>query len=246
MKTKLIEAPGLEWSVAASGWKSAWQTNEWQAMLAAARASAFEVLVVGYASRFLRNLKQTLIAVEDHLKPAGVVVFFADERLLSSDPDHWSQFVREAQEAEAFSRKQSKRVSEGYAAKRRRLGIPGGNRAPFGLIREGHPSTLEIDEPKAAIVRHAYGLAAAGCTDWEVASQTGLAKTHISEIVTNPTYMGRLRTGEVAGVADRRARPLVGGPDGPRAASDADTRPDRQAGLRPPAPLHRLRALPPR
>ena len=201
MKTKLIEAPGLEWSVAASGWKSAWQTNEWQAMLAAARASAFEVLVVGYASRFLRNLKQTLIAVEDHLKPAGVVVFFADERLLSSDPDHWSQFVREAQEAEAFSRKQSKRVSEGYAAKRRRLGIPGGNRAPFGLIREGHPSTLEIDEPKAAIVRHAYGLAAAGCTDWEVASQTGLAKTHISEIVTNPTYMGRLRTGEVAGVA---------------------------------------------
>ena len=67
MKTKLIESPGLEWSVAASGWKSAWQTNEWQAMLAAARASAFEVLVVGYASRFLRNLKQALIAVEDHL-----------------------------------------------------------------------------------------------------------------------------------------------------------------------------------
>jgi DNA invertase Pin-like site-specific DNA recombinase len=192
---------GLEWSVAASGWKTAWQTEPWRAMLAAARSGAFDVLVVGYASRFLRNLKQTLIAVEDQLSPAGVAVVFADERLLSSDPDHWGHFVREAQEAEAFSRKQSKRVHEGYEQKRRRLGIPGGNRAPYGLIREGHPSTLRIDEEKAAVVQRAYELAAAGSTDWEVAAQTGLAKTHVGEILTNPIYMGRLRTGEPAGVA---------------------------------------------
>ncbi len=192
---------GLEWSVAASGWKTAWQTPEWNAMLAAARSGAFEVLVVGYASRFLRNLKQTLIAVEDHLQLAGVVVLFADERLLSSDPDHWSQFVREAQEAEAFSRKQSKRVHEGYEQKRRRLGVPGGNRAPYGIIREGHPSVLRIDEDRAAIVHHAYELAAAGCTDWEVAAQTGLAKTHVGEILTNTIYMGQLMTGEPAAVA---------------------------------------------
>lgn len=85
--------------------------------------------------------------------------------------------------------------------KRRRLGVPGGNRAPYGLIREGHPSTLRIDEEKAAVVRRAYELAAAGSTDWEVAAQTGLAKTHVAEILTNPIYMGRLRTGEPAGVA---------------------------------------------
>ena len=192
---------GLEWSVAASGWKTAWQTPPWLAMLASARSGAFDVLVVGYASRFLRNLKQTLIAVEDHLQPAGVVVLFADERLLSSDPDHWSQFVREAQEAEAFSRKQSKRVHEGYEQKRRRLGVPGGNRAPFGIVREGHPSVLRVDGAKAPVVRQAYELAAAGCTDWEVAAQTGLAKTHVGEILTNPIYAGRLRTGEPAGIA---------------------------------------------
>jgi hypothetical protein len=191
---------GLTWSVAASGWKSAWQTPPWQAMLASARSGAFDVLVVGYASRFLRNLKQTLIAVEDHLQPAGVVVLFADERLLSSDPDHWSQFVREAQEAEAFSRKQSKRVHEGYEQKRRRLGVPGGNRAPFGIVREGHPSVLRVDGVTAPVVRQAYELAAAGCTDWEVAAQTGLAKTHVGEILTNPIYMGHLRTGEPAGI----------------------------------------------
>jgi hypothetical protein len=196
----LVET-ALEWSVASSGWTSAWRTPTWEAMVASARAGAFDVLVVGYVSRFLRNLKQTLIAVEDHLHAAGVVVLFADERLLSSDPSNWDQFVREAHEAEAYSRKLSKRVGEGYAAKRRRLGVPGGNRAPFGIIREGKPSTLRVDETKVVTVRRAYELAAVGQTDWEVAAATNLAKTHVGELLTNPIYAGRLRTGEPAGIA---------------------------------------------
>jgi DNA invertase Pin-like site-specific DNA recombinase len=184
---ELVDA-GLEWSVAASGWTSAWRTATWEAMIGSATSGAFDVLVVGYVSRFLRNLKQTLIAVEDHLHTAGVVVLFADERLLSSDPSSWDQFIREAHEAEAYSRKLSKRVSEGYAAKRRRLGIPGGNKMPYGLVREGKPSVLRVDEEQAAVVIRAYQLAAAGATDWEVAAQTGLAKTHVSEVLTNPIY----------------------------------------------------------
>jgi hypothetical protein len=119
----------------------------------------------------------------------------------SAAPRNWDQFVREAHEAEAYSRKLSNRVGEGYAAKRRRLGVPGGNRAPFGIIREGKPSTLRIDEAKAATVRRACELAAAGQTDWEVAAATGLAKTHVGELLTNPIYAGRLRTGEPAGLA---------------------------------------------
>ncbi len=196
----LVDA-GLEWSVASSGWTSAWRTETWEQMIGSAKAGGFDVLVVGYVSRFLRNLKQTLIAVEDHLHAAGVVVLFADERLLSSDPGSWDQFIREAHEAEAYSRKLSKRVAEGYAAKRRRLGVPGGNRAPFGMIREGRPSVLRVDEERAAIVVQAYTLAATGSTDWEVATQTGLAKTHVGELLTNPIYAGRLRTGEAAGIA---------------------------------------------
>jgi hypothetical protein len=77
---------GLIWSVASSGWKTAWQTPAWEAMLTSARSGAFDVLVVGYVSRFLRNVKQTLIAIEDHLQPAGVVVLFADERLCPATP----------------------------------------------------------------------------------------------------------------------------------------------------------------
>ena len=245
---------GLAWSVAASGWTSAWRTPAWEAMLAAARAGAFDVLVVGYVSRFLRNLKQTLIAVEDHLHQAGVAVLFADERLLSSDPDDWDQFVREAQEAEAYSRKLSKRVGEGYAAKRRRLGVPGGNRAPYGIIREGKPSTLRIDEATAPTVRQAYELAATGLTDWEVAAQTNLAKTHVGEILTNPIYAGQLRTGEPAGVAPIvEPAHLVARPGHACHAPDPDSWTHGQAQLPAapalfwlrPVPLRRHRALPP-
>ena len=168
---------GISWLVTHSG-RSVTETPEWRDMLA--RSGDFDVLVVGYVSRFLRNLKQTLIAVEDHLHAAGVVVLFADERLLSSRPWVLDQFIREAHEAEAYSRKLSKRVTEGYAAKRRRLGVPGGNRAPFGLMREGKPSVLRVDEEQAAIVVRAYTLARDRATDWEVATQTGLAKTHVA------------------------------------------------------------------
>lgn len=186
----------LVWTVAASGWKEAWRTEAWAATIAAAKSGQFDVLVAGYASRFSRNLKQTLIAVEDHLHPADVAVLFADERLLSSDPNHWDQFVREAHEAESYSRKLSKRVAEGYAAKRRRLGVPGGNRAPFGTHREGRPSQLSVDDEELAVVRHAYELSATGLTDREVAAQVCLRLTHVREVLTNPFYRGVLRTGE--------------------------------------------------
>ena len=58
-----------------------------------------------------------------------------------------------------------------------------------------------IDEAKVATVRRAYELAAVGQTDWEVAAANDLAKTHVGELLTNPIYAGRLRTGEPAGIA---------------------------------------------
>ena len=192
---------GLEWAVASSGWKSAWRTPAWEDMLRSAEAGEFDVLVVGYVSRFLRNLKQTLDVVEDQLRPAGVAVLFVDEQILTSDLAHWDQFISQAHEAETYSRRLSKRVGEGYAVKRRRFGVPGGNRAPFGIIREGRPSILRIDEPRAVVVRQAFDLAAADKTDWEVAAETGLRKTHVAEILTNPIYAGHLRTSEPAGIA---------------------------------------------
>ncbi len=85
-------------------------------------------------------------------------------------------------------------MREGYAAKRRRLGVPGGNKAPLGTIREGR--TLRVDDEALALVRRVYELAAGGRTDREVGAVTGLALKHVAEILTNPFYIGRLWSGE--------------------------------------------------
>jgi hypothetical protein len=153
----------------------------------------WDVLVVGYVSRFARDLRTAVNARHD-LHARGAVILFADERVLSSDEDEWERWAREAVEAEAYSRRLAKRIREGYAAKRRRTGVPGGNKAPFGTVREGR--TLRIDEPSLAVVRRVYELASAGLTDREVAGATGLALKHVAEILTNPFYIGRLWSGE--------------------------------------------------
>jgi DNA invertase Pin-like site-specific DNA recombinase len=120
-----LQDTGIGWTVAASGWKRAWLTPEWQEMLVAARQRRFDLVLVAYQSRFLRNVKQTLIAIEDELHPAGVAVFFIDERLLSSDPDDWHAIVEEATDAERYSRRMAKRQREGHAAKRVRHSASG-------------------------------------------------------------------------------------------------------------------------
>jgi len=65
----------------------------------------------------------------------------------------------------------------------------------------GGSVTLRVDEARAATVRRAYELAAVGQRDWEVAAATDLAETHVAELLTNPIYAARLRTGEPAGIA---------------------------------------------
>ena len=97
---------------------------------------------------------------------------------------------------ESYSRRLARRVREGYEAKRRRLGTPGGNRPPLGFRREGWPPVLMVDEERMAIVRTAYELGASDMLDREVAGRVGLRLTHIREILTNPVYRGRLHRGE--------------------------------------------------
>lgn len=195
-QTRAIERWGLldtggAWQVAHSG-RTIASTGPWAEMLAGA-GQDWEVLVVGYVSRFARDLRTAVNARHD-LHARGAVILFADERVLSSDEDEWERWAREAVEAEAYSRRLAKRIREGYAAKRRRLGVPGGNKAPFGTVRDGR--TITVDEDSFAVVRRVYELASAGLTDREVGAATGLALKHVAEILTNPFYVGRLWSGE--------------------------------------------------
>ena len=195
-QTRAIERWGLvdtggAWQVAHSG-RTIAATGQWAEMLAGA-GEDWDVLVVGYVSRFARDLRTAVNARHD-LHARGAVILFADERVLSSDEDEWERWAREAVEAEAYSRRLAKRIREGYAAKRRRLGVPGGNRAPLGTIRDGR--SMVINEEAMVLVRRVYELAAGGRTDREVGAATGLALKHVAEILTNPFYVGRLWSGE--------------------------------------------------
>ena len=132
---------GLLWTVAHSG-RTVGRTGSFREMLEQA-GTDYDVLVVGYVSRFARDLRTAVNARHD-LHAAGAAVLFCDEKVLTSDDDAWEIFARESVEAEAYSRRLGKRIGEGYAAKFRRFGDQGGN-APFGFVRDGPSRTLAVD-----------------------------------------------------------------------------------------------------
>lgn len=187
---------GVSWSVAHSGWKIA-RHPAWSDMLNQA-GRTFDVLVVGYASRFARSLEAHVDA-RRAFHAAGAAILFADEEVLSSDDGAWERWAREAVEAEAYSRKLSRRVAEGLAAKRRRLGEPGGQ-PPYGFERTGRPPVLAPIPERIEQVRQVFTLSAAGHSDAEVAQAVGLPLFTIRGILTNPIHVGRLRDGTPARV----------------------------------------------
>jgi DNA invertase Pin-like site-specific DNA recombinase len=132
---------GIQWQVAHSG-RTVGSTAQFGEMLAAAGRD-YDVLLVGYVSRFARDLRTAVNAKHD-LHVAGATILFCDERVLTSDEDRWDEWARETVEAESYSRRLGRRVREGYAAKFRRLADPGGN-APMGFTREPERHTLVVD-----------------------------------------------------------------------------------------------------
>jgi len=179
--------PSLDFKVAHSG-RTVADTAEFREMLARAGAD-FDVLVVGYVSRFARDARDSFNARHD-MHAQGAVIYFADDRILTSDERRWKEWADETVEAEAFSRKHGRRVKEGLEAKRLRLGEPGG-RPPFGFRRDGGKPSLLVEDPeKMALLRRVFELAASGLTDREVAERTDLKKKHVAELLPNPIYVG--------------------------------------------------------
>lgn len=183
---------GLEWSAAQSG-STVHAGPAMRAMLDAAAAGAFDILVVAYVARWQRNLRQTLNLLEDQLHPAGVAVWFADEELLSSSERHWDQLVDEAKSAESWLRRHRRRVREGLAAKLATRRDPAG-RPGFGFRRNAE-KLLEPDPASLVATRKIFELAAARLTDRQVADATGLGLYTVRGVLTNPLYAGRLRDG---------------------------------------------------
>lgn len=184
---------GLEWSLSHSG-RTVHASREMAELVAAARAGEFDVLVVGYADRWQRNLRWTLQVLEDDLHPAGVAVLFADRRILSSDPRDWDELVAEATAAERYSRRLAERITDGYAAKFRSRADQAGN-APLGFRRRPDPPrVLEIDPATIGQVVTVFTAYAAGnVSTADLAAHVGLGEEQVRKMLRNPLYNGWVR-----------------------------------------------------
>ena len=183
---------GLDFSVARSG-STVYRDKTMRAAIDAARAGAFDVLVVAYVDRWQRNLRQTLNVLEDELHPVGVAVYFCDEELLSSSERNWDQLVDLAKAAESWLRRHRRRVQEGLAAKLASKRDPGG-RPPYGFRRNA-AKLIEVDPERIDTAKGAFTLALNGRTDREIAARLVLPLFTVRGILTSPLYVGRLRDG---------------------------------------------------
>lgn len=181
---------GLAYEVAHSG-RTVAVTPEWAAMTAAAGVT-YDVLVVGYVSRFARDLRTAVNARHD-LHARGAALLFADERILSSDEGAWDSWAREAVDAEAYSRRLSRRVREAFAAKLRLERDPGSGESSYGFRRVR--GLLEPDPDSMPRAVEAYRRSAAGETDAAVAAALGLTLWTVRTILRSPLYGGRLPDG---------------------------------------------------
>lgn len=195
---------GRLWQVAHSG-RTIASTAQFAEMLAAA-GGEYDVLLVGYVSRFARDLR-TAVNARHELHLAGAALLFCDERVLSSDEDAWEHWAREAVEAEAYSRRLAKRISEGYAAKFRRLGDQGGQ-APLGFRRVGGERRLEIDPDAIALPVTAFVRYATGALSYaEIGAELGLEAGAVREILRNPVYNGWVRRYRRSALEERKPAP---------------------------------------
>jgi DNA invertase Pin-like site-specific DNA recombinase len=231
----------IVYSVAQSG-RTVWRSDTMAEMLAAAKAGSFDVLLTGYFDRWQRNLRRTLELVEDHLHPSGVAWVMCDRRLMSSDPHDWDQMVTEAHEAERYSRRLGERITDGYAAKFRRLADPGG-RAALGFARIPPTFVLAIDPDTIDVAVRIFERYAVGTLSIEeVANEFGLNDRRVTDMLKNPIYNGWAgRKGERT-PAPWRTNPPVSDELWERVATLRASR-ARHGGSRPPARIDLLRGL---
>ena len=184
---------GLVYQIAHSG-RTVWRTATMKEMVDAAKAGAFDLLLVSYPNRWQRNLRRTIELLEDDLHPVGVALVMCNRRILSSDPHDWDELVTEAADAERYSRRLSEHITDGFRAKFRAHNDQGGL-PPLGFRRTPEPPhTLELDP---GTIGQAVGLferyALGTVSIQQLAAETGLEAMRIQQILRNAIFNGWLR-----------------------------------------------------
>lgn len=181
-----------------------WDAGRLEPALAWAADGRVKVGLVPYFSRFMRD-PALAFAFRDAFHARGCVLYFADRRLLSSDPARQGDFGEQAVKAQIDNLDRARAIAAGISAKFRTHRDPGGHPA-FGFRRTSGPRpTLEPDPdgiPAAVLLFELYAsglysddtLALEAARRGLVSRRTGrvLTAAGMAELLRNPIYNGYL------------------------------------------------------
>ena len=195
-----VAPTGLELRDASPGWDA----GRLEPALAWAVEGRVKVGLVPYFSRFMRE-PALAFAYRDAFHARGCVLYFADRRLLSSDPDRQGDFGDQAVKAHIDNLERARSISAGIQSKFRTHRDPGGQPA-FGFRRSGGARPiLEPDPDHIGQAIHLFELYGSGRFSDDtlaleaarlgfVSPRTGrpLTAAGIAELLRNPIYNGYL------------------------------------------------------
>ncbi len=183
--------------------------DEFNRMIEEAMSGKYDLIITKEVSRFSRNVRDILNIVGD-LRDRGVYIWFLAEDIYTEDKDYEASLNQASDQAEAESRKTSKRVLWGQ---RRQMenGVIFGRKEMYGYnIKrdENNKQYFEIIPDEAEVVQRVFTMYAGGMGTFKIAKQlqqeeiktkrykNGWSNTVILRMLRNEKYVGDLETGK--------------------------------------------------
>ena len=193
-----VTPTGLELHDASPGWDA----GRLEPALGWAAEGKVRVGLIPYFSRFMRD-PLLAFSYRDQFHARGCVLYFADRRLLSSDPARQGDFGDLAVKAHIDNLDRAHAIADGMFAKFRTKADPGGHPAT-GFRRVGYPRPVLEPDPETmpSVVRLFELFASGDYTDSNIAVEaarlglvapmTGrpLTAKGVGEVLRNPIYNG--------------------------------------------------------
>ena len=193
-----VEPTGLELHDASPGWDA----GRLEPALGWAADGNVRVGLIPYFSRFMRD-PLLAFSYRDAFHARGCVLYFADRRLLSSDPARQGDFGDLAVKAHVDNLDRAHAIADGMFAKFRTKADPGGHPAT-GFLRKGAPRPVLDPDPETMprVVRLFELYATGDYTDSNIAVEAGrlgliapmtgrpLTAKGVGELLRNPAYNG--------------------------------------------------------
>ena len=182
--------------------------DAFNAMIARAMAGEIDMIVTKEASRFSRNLVDTITIVDELLR-RGVCVYFINDRINTKNKEERDRLDQIALYAQQESKRTSERVRWGHQ-RRMDEGYVFGRKDMYGynIVRDGRgPHRFEIIEEEAEIVRKIFEWYDQGDGTHVIAKrlekmgvkskyQNGWSNTVILRILRQEKYVGDLYQGK--------------------------------------------------